>query len=166
MIICFAFDQCCHCHVLFFHSYFRHFKCLTLIKILKLLLNRLKPLLSPATKVPCICLTTLLLLLWLVHNPSNGSSIFSFGCVVFVCCFSFAASFFYFFLFFLGMVGTTFVPLSFTWILPCSLCPVLITDIRCRTDCSDNQQSLASNVHLNNDLVFCRPPPGTTFTLV
>ena len=55
------------------------------------------------------------------------------------------------------MVGTTIVPLSFSWIFPCRPCPILVTEIRCRTDGSDIQLSLASNNHLHVDLISVPP---------
>ena len=55
------------------------------------------------------------------------------------------------------MVGTTIVPLSFSWIPPCCSCPILVTEIRCRTDGSDIQLSLASNNHLHVDLISVPP---------
>ena len=55
------------------------------------------------------------------------------------------------------MVGTTFSPPSYSWILPCCPCPVLVTEIRCRTDGSAIQLSFASNNHIHVDLVSVPP---------
>ena len=66
------------------------------------------------------------------------------------------------------MVGSTIVPLSFSRILPCCPCPILVTEIHCRTDGSDIQLLLASNNHLRVDLFSVPPLPqhGTTFIRV
>ena len=66
------------------------------------------------------------------------------------------------------MVGTIVVPLSFSRISPWCPCPVLVPETRSGTDGSDNQLSLASNDHLNVDMISVPPytQPGTTFTLV
>ena len=55
------------------------------------------------------------------------------------------------------MVGTTVVPLSFSWIPPYCPCPLLVTEIRRRTDGSDLQLSLASNNHLHVELLSVPP---------
>ena len=55
------------------------------------------------------------------------------------------------------MVGTTIVPLSFSWNPPCCPGPILVTEIHCRTDGSDIQLLLASNNHLRVDLISVPP---------
>ena len=55
------------------------------------------------------------------------------------------------------MVGTTLVPLSFSWIPLCCPYPVRVSKIRCRTDGSNIHLSLASNNHLNVDLISVLP---------
>ena len=55
------------------------------------------------------------------------------------------------------MVGFNVVSLSFSWKPPCCPCPVLVTDIRCRTDGSDIHVSLTSNNHLHVDLISLPP---------
>ena len=66
------------------------------------------------------------------------------------------------------MVGTTAIPLSFFWVPPCRRCPVLVIEIRCRTDGSDIKLSLASNNHLLVDLIYVPPftQLGTPFIRV
>ena len=51
------------------------------------------------------------------------------------------------------MDGTIVVPFSFLWIPPCCPCPVLVNEIRCRNDGSGIQILLASNNHINVDLI-------------
>ena len=61
------------------------------------------------------------------------------------------------------MVGNTIVPLSFSWIPPCFPCPILVTEIRCRTDGSDIHFLLASNNHLRVDLISVPPYTPTWY---
>ena len=83
--------------------------------------------------------------------------------LLFLSCFSFCIVFFSFLDYesVCFKVGTIVVPLTFCWIPPCHPSPILVTEIRCRTDGSDLKLSLASNNHLHVDLVFVPPytPP-------
>ena len=49
----------------------------------------------------------------------------------------------------------------FPWIPPCRPCPVIVTEIRCLTDGSDNHLSVASNNHLDVDLISVPPYTST-----
>ena len=79
-------------------------------------------------------------------------------CLLIPCLLSIDCSFvLYLFCFGIRMVGTTVVPLSFSWTPSCCPCPVLVAEIRCRTDGSDIQFSLDSNNHINVDLISVPP---------
>ena len=59
------------------------------------------------------------------------------------------------------MVGATVV-LIFFLDAPWLSCPVLVTEIRCRTDGYKIQFSLASNNHIHDDLISVLPYTSTS----